>query len=1033
MRPMRPIRNLRCRLSCPWLGKAWLSCVVLWAALLGPAANAQVSHVLFESGPVRPVGLTPDGQTLFVANAPEAHLEIFDVGPAGILSPRASVPVGLEPVTAVARTNDEVWVLNHLSDSVSIVDLASNPPRVTRTLLVGDEPRDLVFAGSPERAFITTAHRGQHRTHPSMAAVPGAGDPQLTTEGIGRADVWVFDAADPGGGLGGVPLRILSFFADTPRALATDGTTVYVAAFHSGNRTTVVPEPAVPDAFVTSCGPGGVGAGVPGPATNADGDPAPQTGVIVRFDGAHWVDALGCTWDQAIALTLPDQDVFAVNANTFAAGTVYTGVGTILFNMARNPVTGKLYVTNIDSRNEVRFEGPGVHGGSTVQGHLAESRITVLDPAGPGVDPQHLNQHIDYDQRHTDPGADHGAIDAQIPHSLATPLQVVVSDDVEDQKVYVAAFGSARIGVFAASTIEDPLFETSFDPTTASAGYIETAGGPAGLALRGERLYVLTRFDNAVSVYDVGSDEATRMQTLRLPNAEPASIVEGRPVLYDAVATSGNGEASCASCHIFGDFDSLAWNLGNPDDPSTSNPQQLPPLAPGQAPDFHPMKGPMTTQTLRGLSTHGGMHWRGDRTNGFFNPAPSPCLVATEGDCDEQLSFDNFIVAFEGLIGHEGLIPTSEMQKFTDFALQLMPPPNPVAPIDGSATPAQALGRTHYDTLPADAGVTCNFCHVLDASQGFFGSGGFQTFEGEPQVFKVAQLRNAYQKVGMFGMAGVTGPVGDQVRGVGFLHDGAIDTLFNFLAEGPFTLTDPQITELEQFMLAFPSDLAPVVGQQVGIGPGSPESFTSTEVGSRISTLATRAGTPFESLVLGGTVAECDLVAKTVEDGRMKGYRRQDDGHFRPDDGEPAIPEATLRTKANPEGDAQNIAYTCVPPGSGDRLGIDRDEDGVQNGLDNCPAWPNGAARGTCTAGDPASLASHCMQAADCGANGFCSVAQEDTDGDGIGDACELAVIAVPEPGFGVGLLVAAAILGGFPRRTPRGSTAADRPTPHAA
>ncbi len=39
----------------------------------------------------------------------------------------------------------------------------------------------------------------------------------------------------------------------------------------------------------------------------------------------------------------------------------------------------------------------------------------------------------------------------------------------------------------------------------------------------------------------------------------------GRPFLYDAVATSGNGEASCSSCHIFGDFDALAWNLGDPD------------------------------------------------------------------------------------------------------------------------------------------------------------------------------------------------------------------------------------------------------------------------------------------------------------------------------------------------------------------------------------------------------------------------------------------------------------------------------------
>jgi DNA-binding beta-propeller fold protein YncE len=202
------------------------------AFLLGASPLAQApSYLLFEGGPVRPVALSPNGLKLFVANTPDGYLEIYDVGPEGLLTPSASVPVGLEPVAVAARSNSEVWVVNHLSDSVSIVDVLVSPPRVRRTLLVGDEPRDLVFAGSPQRAFISSAHRGQQRVHGSIAGVPGAGDPQLTTEGIGRADVWVFDAATPGTAIGGLPLAIRSFFADTPRALATDGTTVYVAAF----------------------------------------------------------------------------------------------------------------------------------------------------------------------------------------------------------------------------------------------------------------------------------------------------------------------------------------------------------------------------------------------------------------------------------------------------------------------------------------------------------------------------------------------------------------------------------------------------------------------------------------------------------------------------------------------------------------------------------------------------------------------------------------------------------------------------------
>src|SRR5512143_1408072 len=147
-------------------------------ALMGTVASALLflcsaawgtsSFTLFESGQVRPLALSPDGSKLFAVNTPDNRLEIFTVAGSG-LTHVASVPVGLEPVAVAARSNTEVWVVNHLSDSVSIVDVAT--ARVTRTLLVGDEPRDIVFAGSValgagagQRAFITTARRGQNST-----------------------------------------------------------------------------------------------------------------------------------------------------------------------------------------------------------------------------------------------------------------------------------------------------------------------------------------------------------------------------------------------------------------------------------------------------------------------------------------------------------------------------------------------------------------------------------------------------------------------------------------------------------------------------------------------------------------------------------------------------------------------------------------------------------------------------------------------------------------------------------------------------
>jgi DNA-binding beta-propeller fold protein YncE len=338
--------------------------------------KAASSYTLFESGQVRPLAMSPDKLHLFAVNTPDNRLEIFRIGEHGLIH-TASIPVGLEPVAVAARSNYEVWVVNHLSDSVSVVELEDHGDDLTgeveRTLLVGDEPRDIVFAGpGRKRAFITTAHRGQN--------IPF--DPQFTTPGVGRADVWVFDADALGGTLGGSPLAIVTLFTDTPRALAVtpDGARVYAAGFHTGNRTTIIPETSLPDGF----GPDGA----PGPTTNAEGRPAPEVGTIVKWNGAHWVDPLGRSRDQYVKFSLPDKDVFVLDAmanpprQPAGAGGFFQGVGTILYTMAVNPVNGKVYVANTEANNADRFEGPGTFAGHSLRGHLHESRITVLSPGG---------------------------------------------------------------------------------------------------------------------------------------------------------------------------------------------------------------------------------------------------------------------------------------------------------------------------------------------------------------------------------------------------------------------------------------------------------------------------------------------------------------------------------------------------------------------------------------------------------------------------------------------------------------------------
>jgi DNA-binding beta-propeller fold protein YncE len=930
-----------------------LAAAALLSAPLGQAGTARAAppnFIEFESGHVRPIAMSPGGTRLFAVNTPNDTLEIFNITPLG-LALQARVPVGLEPVAVAARNDGEVWVVNHLSDSVSVVTLAGTP-HVTRTLLVGDEPRDIVFAGSAGRAFITTAHRGQQRTDPSIAGVAGAGDPQMTTPSVPRADVWVFDPARLGATVGGTPVKIMSFFTDTPRALAVspDGNTVYVAGFKTGNQTSIVNEGRICTGWKTgqpcllsdlSVSPGGH----LGPATDSVGEPAPQVGMIVKYNNAsgHWEDELARNWDGSMRLSLPDTDVFAVDANKLTQSASFTHVGTTLFNMVVNPANGRLYVSNTDAVNNVRFEGPGTFAGHSVQGHLAEARVTII--SGATVAPRHLNKHIDYGKLAGSSGFDPTAKN----HSLSTPLDMAVTRD--GSTLYLAAFGSSKIGVFDTAALESD----SFDPTAISANYIPVSGGgPSGVVLDEprRRLYVMTRFDDAVKVIDLVSRQ--EIAALPLPNPEPASVVKGRPMLYDTTRFSGNGEASCSSCHIFGDNDDLAWDLGNPDNPVTKNPIPINESNPlilavgetlfgvntplngsGKVDDFHSMKGPMTTQTLRGLSNSGAMHWRGDRANGFFGIDPF----------NENLSFNNFIVAFQGLVGSVDQPSAAEMQAFTDFQLQVVQPPNPVRHIDNSLTASQQRGKDFYfGPHPSDGfnvpGIglvlgtttfTCNGCHELDPAQGKFGASKNDSFEGIAQVFKIPQLRNLYTKVGMFGMAKVpffetpdSGNMGPQIRGFGFTNEGSPDTIFTFFNSVVFrsTLTagfpllggDASRRDVEQFMLAFDSDLAPIVGQQVTL-----TSQNAGAVGPRITLLEQRAATPFTSKILGGTVTECDLVANVVQGGAMKHYLYSpNSAAFMPGDGTPPLSDGTLRTLAAVPG--QEVTYTCVPPGSGSRI-----------------------------------------------------------------------------------------------------------------
>ena len=902
------------------------------ALLLGSTINvasATPEFTAFESGQVRPLAIAPNGKYLFAVNTPDNRLEIFRIKHHG-LEHEASVPVGLEPVAVAARNNQEVWVVNHLSDSVSVVSLNGPAPHVTRTLLVGDEPRDIVFAGpGSARAFITAAHRGQNAPF----------NPQLTTPSVGRADVWVFNANALGAALGGTPMTIINLFSDVPRALAVsnNGSRVYAASFNSGNRTAIVPLGVIPDS-------GEGDGGIPGPNINHAGALEPDMSLIVKFDGTHWVDELGREWDDNVKFNLPDKDVFVINANAALPQLLpgnqgfFASVGTTLFNMIVNPANGKIYVTNTEARNHVRFEGPGLFADTTVRGHLVDNRITVLDQAG--VHPRLLNKHIDYEA---------GFAPAPNPVnelSVSQPNGMAISSDGE--VLYTSVLGNDKVAIYYTAELEDDEFYPDAVDQIPVSG-----GGPTGVVLdeQRDRLYVMTRFDNGISVID--TDELEEIDHLTMHNPEPAELVAGRRFLYDAALTSSNGDQACSSCHIFGDKDELSWDLGDPDGDVTPTPSNVRDFLGVGHIDFHPMKGPMSTQSLRGLDNHGPMHWRGDRNGEHLGPPAQP----DDGAFSEDAAFNAFNVAFPGLIGRDQQLTQAQMQAFTDFQLQVMYPPNPIRALDNSLNADQAAGQQFFNTKLAfnnfvnNVDFTCSDCHVIDREgnaeygverPGFFGSDG-QIVQAEfSQTFKIPHLRNLYTKVGTFGFPGddffFNNPntvfydeshQGDQIRGFGFTHDGSKDTpmrFFNAFALTPDGFTDfNTMRKVAEFVFAMDSNFHPVVGQQVTLND---QNFLGT--GARITLLRQRAD-----------AGECELVAKTRLVKQELGFY-YNGGHFTPSfSALPNLNDAQLRLL----GLVAPVTYTCVPPGSGARIGIDRDGDGHRDGDElihhSDPADPN--------------------------------------------------------------------------------------------
>ena len=902
------------------------------ATLTGPAASAPMVRSLmpdevpvdefvnFESPHVHPMDMTPDGRRLLAVNTADNRLEVLSLT-SDLPRREAAVPVGLDPVAVRARTSDEAWVVNHISDSVSVVDL--NTMNVVRTIDTKDEPADVVF--SRGLAFVTC----------SQANV-----------------VQVFDVTN-GALQAEIPIQ-----GEDPRemVLSPDGSTIYVAIFESGNASTilaggglgtlafppnVVNDPAGPYGGVNPPpnGPGGVGFSPP----EKPGNPTPlKVGLIVKRDAnGAWRDDQGADWTnlvsgpqaglsgRVVGWDMVDHDVAVIDVGSLSVSGYQTGLMNADMAIGLNPGTGEVTVVGTDATNEIRFE-PNLNG----------RFVRVMGasfPAGTGVaNVNDLNDHLTYVP---------GPIFSPIPQtdrnkSIGDPRAIVWTAD--GSRGYVAGMGSNNV------IVVDPSMQRATTGAT-----IDVGQGPTGLVLDEDRgwLYVMNKFDATISVVDIANGAA--IDGVALYDPSPDIIKDGRPFLYDTHLTSGLGQASCASCHIDARFDRLAWDLGNPAGDVKPFDQNC---LDQNCQAWHPMKGPMTTQTMRDIIGQEPHHWRADR-----------------------FGIENFSGAFASILGDDQPLPPAEMQQFEDFLSTIHFPPNPFRnfdnslptnlPLPGHLTTGRfgpagqplpngdaTLGLLNYRFGQLD-GAECVTCHTLQTGMGTnfelqgvnfvpipAGPNGelhhaVVSVDGSTNIsIKIPQLRNMYEKGG-FNMMTT-----QNTAGFGFLHDGSVDSIERFVAEPVFSFnSDQEIADMVAFMLAFSGSDLPTSSGGLFDPPGGPSKDAHAAVGKQV-TLPNSDPALLQRLSAMVTLAdagEIGLVVKGMYNGELRGFTYVGANLYQSDRAAEAATHAML---VNAAGVGSELTFTAVAKRTENRIGIDRDLDGFfdQDELDSCadPADP---------------------------------------------------------------------------------------------
>ena len=455
-----------------------------------------IGHPVFASPHSKPIAAFDD--YVYVVNTPSDTVDVIDAQTRTIVN---RINVGIDPVSAVARPDGmEVWVANHVSDTVSVIDTDPASPTFqnvvatvqavhTATLSTDfDEPVGIAFANN-DKAYVALGPANE------IAVV------DVATRNVGKR---------------------LEIRSQDPRAIAVRGDRLYVVAFESGNKSQL-----------SGCFEGEIG---------RDG---------CTFDAVEHVftnnNVLSLNYEADITEddAVPDRDLFVFDTATDDQVSVVEGVGTLLYGIAVDS-NDRVYVAQTDARNTANgLAGTRDHGMAEMENRAFLNQITRVDcEADSGC-----GEPIRFDlepvpPEHPDP-----------EDALATPFGIQVSDD--DSTLVVTAAGTDKLFTVDAET-GNVLGSVDVENVPRGVALVSDAEGkPLGA-------WVLNAVANSVSVVDLASPEApTVTETIALEDPTHPVVKQGRIAFNDAHAST-TGTFSCESCHPDNHTDQLIWILQTP-------------------------------------------------------------------------------------------------------------------------------------------------------------------------------------------------------------------------------------------------------------------------------------------------------------------------------------------------------------------------------------------------------------------------------------------------------------------------------------